>query len=126
VADTGGNRIQVIRTCSDQEKDNDGDGYPSFFDCNDNDTIVYPNAPEVCDGQDNDCDGLEDNGLILRLNDLQVGVCEGSTKACEGATGWVNNYSGISNYEMTELTEDGFDNDCDSHIDEVVTAHNKK
>ena len=42
--------------------DGDGDGYvPSRCggdDCNDADVQTYPGAPELCDGRDNDCDGV--------------------------------------------------------------------
>lgn len=31
-------------------------------DCDDNDPVVYPNATDVCDGKDNDCDGTVDEG----------------------------------------------------------------
>lgn len=61
-------------------RDADGDGYgdinnfmqacaaPSGYvsnsaDCNDTHISVYPNAPEICDGLDNDCDGLVDEGF---------------------------------------------------------------
>ena len=38
--------------------DSDGDGYsPADGDCDDTKVNVYPSAPELCDGNDNDCDG---------------------------------------------------------------------
>ncbi|MGB3801988.1 MAG: PKD domain-containing protein, partial [Lewinella sp.] len=60
--------------------DNDGDGYgnpeqpvlacslvtglsDNALDCDDTKASVYPGAPEVCDGLDNDCDGDIDEGL---------------------------------------------------------------
>ncbi len=56
----------------DAFRDEDGDG---FFvgcadysivpgpDCDDNDPTVYPNAPEICDRKDNNCDGQTDEGV---------------------------------------------------------------
>ncbi|HEU0050462.1 MAG TPA: putative metal-binding motif-containing protein, partial [Patescibacteria group bacterium] len=40
--------------------DQDGDGAPIDIDCDDQDPRRAPGFPELCDGIDNDCDGLED------------------------------------------------------------------
>ena len=41
--------------CDDD--DIDGDTYPNNLDCDPEDPAVFPNADELCDGVDNDCDG---------------------------------------------------------------------
>ena len=71
--------------------DADGDGYgdpaqgilaciipPNYTlndqDCQDADSSVYPGAPEICDGQDNDCDNLTDEGgcrLVMEHGNLK-------------------------------------------------------
>jgi len=44
--------------------DQDGDGYLSIAcggkDCDDTRQDIYPGAPDICDGDDNDCDGTAD------------------------------------------------------------------
>lgn len=43
--------------------DMDGDGWtPNQGDCDDGDTAVSPDATEICDNIDNDCDGVINNG----------------------------------------------------------------
>ena len=41
--------------------DNDGDGYQNDVDCDDENSGVFPEAIEICDEIDNDCDGLIDD-----------------------------------------------------------------
>lgn len=45
--------------------DSDSDGFsPAQGDCDDTLNTSYPGAPEVFDGKDNDCDALQDDGVV--------------------------------------------------------------
>jgi hypothetical protein len=76
---------------------------------------------EVCNGLDDNCDGVIDNNLIPELSDNTNGVCVSSFKVCDGI-GMQNDYFSIITYEEDETTCDGLDNDCDSEIDEGCTC----
>ncbi|MDF1698930.1 MAG: M12 family metallo-peptidase [Saprospiraceae bacterium] len=42
-------------------------------DCVDDDNTIYPNAPELCDGKDNDCDGEYDEDVVAINTWLPIG-----------------------------------------------------
>jgi hypothetical protein len=58
---TGDNEIFFARLACNCV-DRDGDGFSACDECDDRRADVHPGAAEVCDGADNDCDGLVDEG----------------------------------------------------------------
>ena len=99
---------------------------------------------EVCDGQDNDCDGGTDEGLLNACGgcgEVPAEICDGKDNDCDGNIdeGFVGNDCGTTNQygtctgtticfgtngmtcnapqPMAEVC-DGQDNDCDGSIDE--------
>ena len=78
---------------------------------------VDSRGPEVCDGIDNDGVGGVDDGLTPPEICVQVGVCAGTVASCAGQAGWVCHYANQPNYQVSEQSCDGLDNDCDGSTD---------
>jgi hypothetical protein len=84
---------------------------------------------EVCDGKDNDCDGVVDNAPTdLQPCSLTVGVCAGAKRSCiAGAQPACTAANYGASYEASEVSCDGLDNDCDGETDvtqPVVVSRN--
>jgi len=101
------NNINTITIMDAVPLDADNDGFRFYEgDCDDADNTVYPGALEICDGKDNDCDGVvpedettdEDEDGALKCND-----CDDNDPL---------------SYPGAPEICDGKDNDCDAVVDE--------
>ena len=98
-------------------------------DCDDDDATVYPEADELCDGLDNDCDGEADDGLTFEdyyPDDDEDGYGDAggtATNDCTAPDGGVADDTDCDDGDATiypgadELCDD-LDNDCDGEADE--------
>ena len=99
------------------------------LDCDDTNSAIHPDAPEVCDGDDNDCDTLVDDAddsvdtttgttFFLDHDGDGYGDAHTATSACTLPSGYVANADDCDDASDTvhpdapEVCGDGIDNDC--------------
>ena len=104
-------------------------GYVSTAgDCDDTSAVTWDGAPELCDGVDNDCNGVADDEAVDVVDwhwdiDEDGYGGEWATSACEAAsTGQVADDSDCDDndpitYPGADEVADGLDNDCDGWSD---------
>ena len=124
--------------------DDDGDGFgdpavvvwecsaPTGYvdndtDCNDLEALINPDAVEVCNGVDDDCDTLIDNGALLTVYADTDGDGYGdpavTAEDCGPSKGWVLDDTDCNDgsYDVHPGADEycnGDDDDCDTLIDE--------
>lgn len=115
--------------------DADKDGYTDDVDCDDADPAVHPDAVEVCNGIDDDCDGAIDDADTDLVADDWFGDADGDgygsvderVVACEQPDG---TYAEPLDCDGTDPTIhpggtevcNTLDDDCDGAVDEDVCA----
>jgi hypothetical protein len=101
-------------------------------DCDDDDENIHPGADELCDGTDNNCDGLTDDddptviGQTIWYEDADndgYGNLENTLLACFKPENYVENPDDCDDNEPDVYTGapelcDGMDNNCDGVVDE--------
>lgn len=105
------------------------DHVSSNTDCNDGDRTVRPDAPELCDGLDNDCDGRVDEDVVSRdfWPDLD-GDGAGDSRAtprrdCRPPSGYVDNNRDCNDRDAAvrpgavEICDNGIDDRCNGDVD---------
>jgi len=131
-------------------QDSDGDSYGSPLvvindcdppagyvltdtDCNDNDANIYPGAPEICNGLDDDCDDLIDD-MDPDISEQPIwyidndgdgfGVSGSGIKNCDQPIGYADNNDDCNDNDANihpgaDEICNGIDDDCDDLVDDA-------
>jgi hypothetical protein len=127
--------MSAVISCMGNPSESGSDAVPyvvSNQDCNDQNDQIYPNAPEGCDDQgdncqncdqiDNNCDGSIDEGCTCMPSSppqacgSDIGICQPGVRSCMG--GVFGACEGVNYRAATLETCNQLDDDCDAQTDE--------
>ena len=139
--DEGRDAVGVVAWFKDSDEDGYGasgdqvfrcappDGYVvNGADCNDDDPAIHPDAAELCDGRDEDCDGVPDNDAVdaptwyIDDDEDGYGSDDYTFAACLQPDGYLADDTDCDDlhgnvYPGADELCDGLDNDCDGVTD---------
>lgn len=130
--DTFGDRTVVVLACEDRNPGDEPDAVDDYVtnatDCDDLRPAVYPQAVELCDGLDNNCNGAVDDGLPFNDfwidNDadgfgdpgLQIEACNVPENGAD-RPGDCDDTNPAVNPDAIEICNE-IDDDCDALVDD--------
>jgi hypothetical protein len=103
-----------LKDCADEDDDNDGTA--DALDCGPNDAEVHPAADESCDGKDNNCNFLLDEGFA-DLDEDQAADCVDPDLDGDGVKNGEDVCPQIPNPGQEDLDKDKVGDLCDTDAD---------
>jgi len=110
---------ETQQTCCQDTGCNEG------FSCQSNGQCVCSPSEEVCDGRDNNCNNLIDDGITCQCKPeetkscgSEVGECSFGTQTCQDSHQWG---ACVGDVGSTDEVCDNKDNNCNNEVDEDLT-----